>query len=151
MKYDMNLGTLADGTDPSTFGTEIKYDDDPNRYETLVDRISAAADRVLVAWFAFGGYGNLAPSDEERRSEWGLPPECAALVEWNDGNGNDNRSMLVMLNTDELTRIRADNECVAVGEIVRHYETAGDDGHPAYHLYGIHDRYRRHQRGERPD
>ena len=142
MSMDMRTGALSDGTDPTTIGTELHHDDDEQRYETLVDRVAAADNSMLIAWFARAGYGTLAPIDDDRRRAWDLPAQCAGLIEWNDGNEQDNRTMLVMLDRNEMARIVDENECVTVDKVVRHYKWRTDDGHPAYRLRRIHDAYR---------
>ena len=133
-------GTLHDGTDPATLGTRIRYDEDPEQYERLVDEIERCEDHQLLAWFAAPGTGSLIRTDAERRREWKLPDDCAALVEWNDGDPKDPETQLVMLTEIELDRILADNECTAVDTVTDHYEGRPDDGHPAYRLREIRDR-----------
>lgn len=100
-----------------------------------------ADDSELIAWFGATGTGTIVRSDAEMRARWKLPDDCAGLVLWVRGTGNEEEaSMLRMLRHAELEQIAEANEFEAVGAVVEHYEGAADDGHPAYRLRRMHDR-----------
>ena len=135
------MGSFADGSDPTTLGSKIRYGRGEH-YEGLVELVTGDDGKRTIAWFGAPGTGSVAEVTPQEVRDFGLDEGTVAVIEWNDGDEREAETSLRALKPDELKRLVDENECTAVEDVIAHYRKHPEnDGHPAHRLYRIHQQW----------
>ena len=139
---------LLNGTDPTDLGTEIEGPQ--STYEELTDLVTESPETRALEEPTDPEYGLLLQITPDQVARHYLKADTAALFYISDGAQDDPETYLRQVTAKQAQMLLSESISVAVDDIIRHYRSnPTDDGHPAYRLHELMERYRQRDASEK--